>query len=258
MQPEAPLRVKAAGITLPQSGGGSVDVPADAAAVSVNFTVVDPAGGGFGTIWPCASPRPEASNINFAGNDIVANNVIAPVDANGELCVYLSSPGDVLVDISGWFPAGSGASGFQAAVPTRFVDTRSATRVVPESPLVVPVRGRQLTTAGGPVTVPESATAVAMNLTIVGAEGWGFGTVWPCDSPRPEASNVNYVGNDIVANGVVAPIGDDGTICVYTFAEADILVDVAGWFESGTPEAFVGTVPFRLVDTRTGVGPIPA
>ncbi len=254
----SPLRVRLGGAAIPQPGGGSVTIPADAAAVAVNLTAVDTAAAGFATVWPCAAPRPNASNLNFGARDTVPNTVIAPLDDNGEFCVFMDKPGHVLVDVAGWFPASAPGAGFQAAIPRRVVDTRQGARVRPSAPLVVPIRGATVVTDRGPVAVPASAAAVALNLTVVGAAAPGYATVWPCGAARPDASNVNYVPGVDVANGVIAPIGADGTICVYTYADAHVLVDVNGWFSGGADPSFVGTVPRRLVDTRNAIGPPPS
>jgi hypothetical protein len=254
----SPLTVRLGGAAIPQPGGGSVTIPADASAVAVNVTAVDTAAAGYATLWPCSSSRPDASHLNFGAGDTVPNTVLAPLDENGEFCVFMDKPGHVLVDVAGWFPAGAEGAGFRSSIPRRIVDTRQAERVRPATPLVVPIHGAELVTDDGPVTVPPSATAVAVNLTIVGAVGPGYATVWPCSASQPDASNVNYVPNVDVANGVIAPIGTDGTICVYTFAEAHMLVDINGWFSGAANPSFVGTVPRRLVDTRNAIGPLPS
>ncbi|MFM8946446.1 MAG: hypothetical protein ACKOJC_07045, partial [Actinomycetota bacterium] len=52
------------------------------AAVLLNVTVVDPEvgdEGGYLTVYPCASGRPDASNLNFVSRQIIPNTVIAPV-----------------------------------------------------------------------------------------------------------------------------------------------------------------------------------
>jgi hypothetical protein len=48
--------------------------------------------------------------------------------------------------------------------------------------------------------------------------------------PRPETSNVNYVADQTVQNVVISGVSVDGRIKIWTFAEAHIIVDVAGWF----------------------------
>ncbi|MFM9038009.1 MAG: S8 family peptidase, partial [Actinomycetota bacterium] len=63
----------------------------DISAVLLNVTVVDPEvgnEGGYVTVYPCAAGRPDASNLNFTNNQIIANTVIAPVDINGNICFY--------------------------------------------------------------------------------------------------------------------------------------------------------------------------
>ena len=83
---------------LPASGIG---------AVLLNVTVVDPEvgdEGGYVTVYPCTSGRPDASNINFTNNQIIANTVIAPVDTNGNICFYSYGRTHLLADVAGWFP----------------------------------------------------------------------------------------------------------------------------------------------------------
>src|SRR5206468_3625345 len=58
-------------------------------------------------------------------------------------------------------------------------------------------------TGAGSDPVPADASAVALNVTGTGAEQAGFVTVWPCDAPRPLASNLNLAPDDTRANLVV-------------------------------------------------------
>jgi hypothetical protein len=51
--------------------------------------------------------------------------------------------------------------------------------------------------------------------------------------------------------------GADGSVCLYTSATSDIIVDIAGWFSGDATNGFVGSTPKRLVDTRDGTGPTP-
>jgi hypothetical protein len=83
---------------LPTSGIG---------AVLLNVTVVDPEvgnEGGYLTVYPCASGRPDASNLNFVSGQIIPNTVIAPVDSAGNICFYSYGKTHVLADVSGYFP----------------------------------------------------------------------------------------------------------------------------------------------------------
>jgi len=81
----------------------------------------------------------------------------------------------------------------------------------------------------------------------------GFFTVWGCEGERPNTSNLNYVAGKNVANGVIAPVGPDGSICVYTHSASHMVVDIAGWLVDG----YVAVTPERFVDTRYAIGPAP-
>lgn len=237
IQPAAPLRLKVAGV-------GSV--PAGVPAVSLNVTVTEPGGDGYVTVFPCASGVGPGSSVNFRRNDAVPNAVIAPVDANGEICLFSSVPTNAIVDINGWF-----TSGFTAMAPDRLVDTRNAIgapkgKVQPAAPLRLKI--------GGVGPVPAEATAVSLNVTVTEPAAQGYITVWPCAATMPVASNVNYTGGQpAVANAVIAPLDANGELCIYTYAPANVIVDINGWFTAGLSTQ----VPARLVDTRNGIGPIP-
>jgi hypothetical protein len=96
--------------------------------------------------------------------------------------------------------------------------------------------------------IPEGAKAAIVNLTIVGPEAAGYATAWPCDEARPNTSNLNFSAGQTVANAVIMKPSAANTLCIYTDAAADILVDVSGDLSSGN--SFVGQSPSRLLDTR--------
>jgi secreted trypsin-like serine protease len=94
-----------AGRVLELTMTGSYGVPASgASAVSVNVTVTEPNAPGYVTVYPCGD-RPLASNVNFDAGQTVANSVIAPVSADGRICVYSPVPTHVVVDLLGWLSA---------------------------------------------------------------------------------------------------------------------------------------------------------
>jgi hypothetical protein len=53
--------------------------------------------------------------------------------------------------------------------------------------------------------------------------------VYPCGSPRPNASNLNYSAGQTVANAVISNLGSDGSICIYNSAATQLLVDINGY-----------------------------
>jgi hypothetical protein len=251
------LVLQVADIDANTADGSATRVPADVGAVALNVTVVSPHSAGFVTVYPCGA-RPLASNVNYVAGQVVPNGVIAPVSADGEVCIYSLAPTDIVVDLAGWFPGNA----FTAATPQRLVDTRNGTgglqgRLTPASQLNVPVHGQTLSVSGNSAQVPLSATAAALNVTVVNPEGAGFATVWPCSADRPLASNLNFVAGQVVANNVIAPIGDQGSVCFYTSTPSDIIVDIAGYFSGEDGNQFVGSTPKRYIDTRSSLGPAP-
>jgi protein involved in polysaccharide export with SLBB domain len=234
---------RSAGSVLELKVTGRGGVPAAGVdAVMLNVTAVGPTASGFLTVFPCGSPRPNASNVNYQPGDVVPNMVFAKVGAGGNVCIYTFATTNILVDVSGYVAAG-GSLG--PVVPARVLETRPGQETIdgqyqgqgPRSAgsvLELKVTGR-----GG---VPAAGVdAVMLNVTAVGPTASGFLTVFPCGSPRPNASNVNYQPGDVVPNMVFAKVGAGGNVCIYTFATTNILVDVSGYvglpvFSDGTPD----------------------
>ena len=233
--------------------GSAMVVPSNATAVALNVTAVTPSSSGFITVWPCGVVRPATSNVNYTANGIVPNGVIAPIGSGGKVCFYSLAETDLIVDVAGWFAGDA----FVGITPSRLADTRTGTggtlgRIGPDAPLVIQVSELNVSLPSGTaITVPSNITTAALNVTIVNPISAGFVTVYPCDRPRPLASNVNYAVDQVVANGVIAPVSESGTVCVYSPVLTDVVVDLAGWLAGS---AFTGSIPTRLVDTRDGTG----
>ncbi len=256
------ISVPLAGAAVRRTDGSPDRIPGDATAVAMNVTAVLPSQAGFFTVWPCGTAMPTTSNVNFTAGAVVANGVVASLGTDGSVCIYSDQQSDVLVDVLGWFGTGGGQRPYTGAVPSRIVDTRNAIGgprgvITPGAPKTVPVRGVSVNVDGAVQQVPADASAVALNVTIVEARDAGYATVWPCGTPMPDASNVNFGRGGTAANGVIAPIGAAGSVCIYTSADAHLIVDIAGWFTGGGTPAFRGNVPKRLVDTRNAIGPVP-
>jgi hypothetical protein len=70
---------------------------------------------------------------------------------------------------------------------------------------------------------------VVLNVTIVDAGGSGYATVYPCDAPRPNASNLNFLAGQTIPSAVIARPSGSGAVCLFTTASVDMLVDVNGY-----------------------------
>ena len=236
-----------AGAPLPRGGTATVTlaaagVPADAAAVVLNVTAVDPAGPGYLGVAPCADRPGDVSSVNYVTGQTVADLAVTPLGPGGTVCVSSFAASHVLVDVMGWFVAGSS---FSAVTPHRIVDTRRA-QGAPPGPLAAgAVLAVDLAALGG---VPAGAPAAALTITAADPRGDGYVTVFPCGSTPPAASDLNYQTGAAVPALALAALAPDGRVCVFTYAATDVVVDVSGWIPPGG--AYTGTTPTRLVDTR--------
>ena len=221
----------------------------NAEAVSLNVTVTNPAAAGFVTVFPCGSAR-GTSSVNFVPGQTVANGVVSKVGVGGTVCVYSLVPTDVIVDVTGWFAQGGG---FNGVTPARLFESRSGEYTTDGQQNAQGLRqAGQLTSVnvGGRSSVPGTAGAVSLNVTVTNPVAAGFVTVFPCGDPLPGTSSVNFVPGQTVANGVVSKVGVGGTVCLVTSVPTDVIVDVTGWFAQGS--GFNGVTPARLFESRSG------
>ena len=140
------------------------------------------------------------------------------------MCVFSSSPTQVLVDLAGWF--GPGGGGLTPVVPARLLDTRDGTGgwlgplgVAQEIDLAIGARNG----------VPANASGVVLNVTVADAHGPGYLTVYPCGSARPTASNLNYDGGSTRANLAVVQLSSTGSVCIFASSAVSVVVDLAAY-----------------------------
>jgi hypothetical protein len=84
-------------------------VPLSAVAAELNLTVTDTTGAGFISAYPDGTSLPNASSLNFAAGQTVANAAITPVGPDGSIVLYNggNTPVDLIVDLNGTFAASS-------------------------------------------------------------------------------------------------------------------------------------------------------
>ena len=99
-----------AGGTLPVdlSALAPAQVGADAAAVAVNVTAAAPATAGYLTVWPCDSPRPLASSVNFGAGQARGAQATTLLGPGRRVCVFSNAATDIVVDLQGVFVASGG------------------------------------------------------------------------------------------------------------------------------------------------------
>ncbi|BAN02602.1 hypothetical protein [Ilumatobacter coccineus] len=213
---------------------GRADVPEHVAAVIVNVTAVRTADTGYVTVHPCLDEIPNSASLNYVAGVNRGNDLIAPVDADGNICLFTSSGVDLTVDVVGAVLAGST---YQPVDPGRFLDTRESGETVDgdqagDGKLAA---GDQVTLSiAGRGDVPSGVSSVVVNVTAVQPEGVGFVTVHPCEDERPLAASLNYAAGVNGGNEIVALLDADGDLCLYASTATHLTVDVSGYLDGST------------------------
>src|SRR5450631_331729 len=201
-------------------------LPAGATAVAMNVTANAPTAGSYLSVYPGHGSRPTASNLNFAARETIPNMVLVPLGPGGTVTFYNAvGTVSVIADLVGYFAPGSGA-GFSGTAPTRVLDTRIGTG----APVAKLGAGGTLTlTVPG---LPAGATAVAMNVTVANPTAGSYLSVYPGGTPRPTASNLNFVTGQAIPNLVVVPLGPGGTVTFYNaVGTVNVIADLVGYFK---------------------------
>ena len=235
------------------SVAGRCGVPVGASGVALSIVVTDVEGGGYLTAWPSDVGRPTVSNLNYEVGNTIANSAVVRLPAAGTIDVYLYAPAQFAVDVTGYFTDASqptAAGRFVPLAPRRVVDTRTGGG-----------RGTDNLTVPLPSGVPGDATALAVTLTSVDADGYGFLTAYAAGARKPIASVVNTDHlNTTRANLALVPVSAGGFV-VSRSATTDVLVDVWGYFTGAsanpsTEGLFVPQSPQRVWDSRQSNDPI--
>jgi hypothetical protein len=218
-------------VTLKVTGVGTTKVPADAKAVFLNVTAATTTSDGFVTVYPCGSPPPQASSLNTATGQVRASLVAAKVGANGTVCLITSGSTDLIADLQGYEPV---TSNYVPLNPERVLDSRPGGQIGYSG--LKPTDGQTVevkVTGFGSSQIPATAASVLLNVVAADPDSPGWATVYPCGSPRPVASNLNFTTGSI-SNYVSAKVGDGGRVCIYTQKSTHLVADVNGYYPDGT------------------------
>ncbi len=146
---------------------------------------------------------------------------------------------------------------FVAVTPCRVVDTRWAPGLF-GGPALQGQSSRDFTIPNGGCSIPNTAVAYSLNVTVVPHGILGYLTVWPTGQTRPVLSTLNSLDGRIKANAAIIPAGSGEAISVYATNTTDVILDIDGYFVAATSAtlAFFPLTPCRVADTRWAVGPL--
>jgi len=241
-------------------------VPANATAIAVNVTSTDSLSRFYVQALPTlAGTIGDFSTVNIAApNQIRPNFAIVPL-GQGSISVFMPNVGNVIVDAMGYFaPVNAGAAAtaagrFVPLNPRRVLDTRPEE----QGPLPAgwtahrPAIGERVRVdVPADAGVPQSGvSALVVNVTATDSGGSGFLQAIPTGGAIGQTSTVNYAARESAATHAIVPLGEGGTISVFTSNTAHIVVDVMGYITDGTAAAdttglFVPLSPTRFYDSR--------
>ncbi len=148
---------------------------------------------------------------------------------------------------------------FVAVTPCRVVDTRWISGPF-GGPPIPELGSRDFALPSGPCTsIPTTAAAYSLNVTVVPHGALGYLTVWPTGQQRPVVSTLNSVDGRVKANAVIVPAGSNQSISVYATNTTDVVLDINGYFISATDTTaldFYPLPPCRVADTRKDTFPM--
>ena len=230
-------------ISVPDSVGTS--------AVVLGVTVIG-LSEGYWQIFPKGSSKPDSSNLNsFTIGAISANQVIASVNQNGEIDVFSSGGGHLIVDLIGLFTGSTAPASTEGLFvpldsPSRFLDTRATGRIAGTGSVEVDVQAQ---------LGHSNIAAVAMNATITDAYLPGYVSVTPAGSSPTQSTsrgtsttNVIY-SNQTVASHAIVPASSRG-FDVFTEGGGQLIADISGWY-IGSPQAATHAASSKVVQATT-------
>jgi hypothetical protein len=145
---------------------------------------------------------------------------------------------------------------FVPVTPCRVADTRN-----PGGPFGGPtmaagsVRSFAIPQSG--CSIPATAQAYSINVTVVPKGPLSYLTLWPTGQPQPLVSTLNSFGGSVVANAAIVPAGSGGAVSVGVSNQSDVILDINGYFDSTGNVAsysFYPATPCRVADTRNPTG----
>lgn len=136
--------------------------------------------------------------------------------------------------------------------PARLADTRVGATTVDGK-----FRGTGLTKAGSALVlkvvgrggVPAGAKAVSLTVTVVKPVAAGTISVHPCGSARTAATLMTFAAGATASNSVVAKVGTNGNVCVWTSSRTHVVVDVNGVHPTGN--GYLPLNPSRLASNAS-------
>jgi Tol biopolymer transport system component len=167
------------------------------------------------------------------------------LSADGSVVLFTSAGPDLAPadynaadDVFAWVRSAPGTGDFFTIAPCRLIDTRQAGQgpaLASGVPALLTVHG-----ACGIPGIPGKARAIAINVTVLQAQGDGRLTLHPGNLSTPNTSTINFTAGQTLANNAILALASngEGTLAITPVitggsggGTVHVIVDVSGWFE---------------------------
>ncbi len=212
-------------------------VPADAKAVIVNISAIDPTASGYIAAYPTGRPLNMLPSLSTTQLVNSSNYTVVPIGDRGTITLY-NSAGllDVTVSIQGYINNGVASpdnGGIDAVSPQRLLDSRS-TLGGRNGKGLASNEVYKLQVAGQGI-IPKNVSAITIHLTTVSTaagyiEARPFGGRQNTDAIPDPSSALNFANNTVVSNTVTVPVGPDGSVALISKSSGlHLIADITGW-----------------------------
>jgi hypothetical protein len=224
-------------------------VPADAAGVVLNASVVDPTAAGY-LRAAATGTTPLATALNYSAGQSTTGLVVTTMDPTRHTTMTLyGGTGQVVLDVVGYYSSTPGTGGhYVPLAPTRIADSRTGIGIGPgpqHGDVTVPL----------PDTVPADAPGVVLNVSVVEPDRPGYLRVAPAGS-APTTTALNYPATRSATGLVLTRAAARAVTVAMHGGSAQLVVDLVGYYDaaSETGSSFVTSTPQRVLDTRRALG----
>ena len=192
----------------------------------------------FLTIWPTGTTMPTVSSLNMGSGQTIPNAVTVKLGSGpnaGKISIFnAGGVQNVIVDVAGYFKAGSGKA-FYPQAPARIIDSRlPPLRIGPLGAWNGAVT-QTVPATGGISGVPVTADSVVLNVTATGGSANNdYFSIWPSGQTQPTVSSLNFNAGDTIANAVTVKLGTGvnmGNLSMFNAGGVvNGIIDVAGFY----------------------------
>jgi hypothetical protein len=227
-------------------------IPAGAAAVTINMSVLVPGRSGSITVFPGDTAWNGVASISFAAGQTKQNMITAKLGANGTLAVRnnIATKIQVIGDVVGYYAGGTPtvAGAFRPIPFQRAFDSRATHPLAPATLTKVTIAGQGAVPATG-------VAAVVANLTVVAPGRAGSVSTFASGTAWDGSASVSFAATRSEQDVLSISLGADGAVMIRnnTGVGVQVVLDLIGYYLAGTPNdygAYQPITPSRVFDSR--------